>query len=54
MKEESAQQYNQAAGAKILSEEKISDNRVVLTVSSKGKEMKMPLVKIGDEWKVVK
>jgi RNA polymerase sigma factor (sigma-70 family) len=56
LKEEARQQFSRAANLKIRSEEKISDNRIMLTMFIEGenREMKMSLVKIGNDWKMVK
>jgi RNA polymerase sigma factor (sigma-70 family) len=56
LKEEGKQQFSRTTGVRIVDEEKISDKRVVLTVfvEGDGKTERMPLVRIGSEWKMVK
>jgi RNA polymerase sigma factor (sigma-70 family) len=56
LKEEGKQQFSRTTGVRVLNEEKISDNRVILTVfvEGEGKTEKMPLVRMGSEWKMVK
>jgi RNA polymerase sigma factor (sigma-70 family) len=56
LREEGKQQFSRTTGVKILNEERISDNRTVLTVlvEGEGRTEKMPLVRVGSEWKMVK
>jgi hypothetical protein len=56
LKEEGKQHFGRITGIKVVNEEKISDSRVVLTLFTEGENRtdKMSLVKIGDEWKMVK